>query len=91
MASEEIELNHYLAERGIDCIESDMGEYIVQLAGEKPSHIVMPAIHKTKADIATLFEQHIPIRPTRKTSTPDPDRPARAAQAFVRPISACPA
>jgi L-lactate dehydrogenase complex protein LldF len=69
MASEEMELNHYLAERGIDCIESDMGEYIVQLAGEKPSHIVMPAIHKTKADIATLFEQHIPIRPTRKTST----------------------
>jgi len=63
MASEEMELNHYLAERGIDCIESDMGEYIVQLAGEKPSHIVMPAIHKTKADIATLFEQHIPDTP----------------------------
>lgn len=56
MASEEIELNHYLAERGVDCIESDMGEYIVQLAGEKPSHIVMPAIHKTKGDIAHLFE-----------------------------------
>lgn len=60
MASEEIELNHYLAARGIECIESDMGEYIVQLAGEKPSHIVMPAIHKTRGDIATLFEQHIP-------------------------------
>ncbi|GJG94572.1 LutB/LldF family L-lactate oxidation iron-sulfur protein [Cupriavidus pauculus] len=63
MASEEMELNHYLAERGIDCIESDMGEYIVQMAGEKPSHIVMPAIHKTKADIATLFEQNIPDTP----------------------------
>jgi L-lactate dehydrogenase complex protein LldF len=60
MASEEIELNHYLEARGIDCIESDMGEYIVQLAHEKPSHIVMPAIHKTKADIAELFEQNIP-------------------------------
>jgi L-lactate dehydrogenase complex protein LldF len=60
MASEEIELNHYLAERGIECIESDMGEYIVQLAGEKPSHIVMPAIHKTRADIGALFVQHIP-------------------------------
>ncbi|KVT40444.1 (Fe-S)-binding protein [Burkholderia ubonensis] len=60
MASEEIELNHYLAERGVDCIESDMGEYIVQLAGEKPSHIVMPAIHKTRGDIAELFEAHIP-------------------------------
>lgn len=63
MASEEIELNHYLAARGIECIESDMGEYIVQLAGEKPSHIVMPAIHKTRGDIATLFEQHIPDTP----------------------------
>jgi L-lactate dehydrogenase complex protein LldF len=60
MASEEIELNHYLQERGIACLESDMGEYIVQLAGEKPSHIVMPAIHKTRADIASLFERHIP-------------------------------
>jgi L-lactate dehydrogenase complex protein LldF len=37
-----------------------MGEYIVQLAGEKPSHIVMPAIHKTRADIGTLFAAHIP-------------------------------
>ncbi|RZT31892.1 LutB/LldF family L-lactate oxidation iron-sulfur protein [Cupriavidus agavae] len=63
MASEEMELNHYLAERGIDCIESDMGEYIVQMAGEKPSHIVMPAIHKTRADIATLFERNIPDTP----------------------------
>ncbi|WP_423758438.1 LutB/LldF family L-lactate oxidation iron-sulfur protein [Burkholderia sp. NLJ2] len=60
MASEEIELNHYLADHGVDCIESDMGEFIVQLAGEKPSHIVMPAIHKTRGDIAGLFEKHIP-------------------------------
>jgi L-lactate dehydrogenase complex protein LldF len=59
MASEEIELNHYLGERGIACLESDMGEYIVQMAGEKPSHIVMPAIHKTRADIGQLFEKNI--------------------------------
>ena len=63
MASEEIELNHYLEARGMTCLESDMGEYIVQLAGEKPSHIVMPAIHKTKADIAGLFAEHIPDAP----------------------------
>ena len=63
MASEEIALNHYLAERGIRSLESDMGEYIVQLAGEGPSHIVMPAIHKTRGDIAALFEQHIPDTP----------------------------
>lgn len=63
MASEEIEMNHYLGERGITCLESDMGEYIVQMAGEKPSHIVMPAIHKTRADIAELFEKNIPDTP----------------------------
>jgi L-lactate dehydrogenase complex protein LldF len=63
MASEEIELNHFLGARGITCIESDMGEYIVQLADEKPSHIVMPAIHKTRADIAALFAEHIPATP----------------------------
>ncbi|MCM2979247.1 LUD domain-containing protein, partial [Priestia aryabhattai] len=49
-----------LAEHGVDCIESDMGEFIVQLADEKPSHIVMPAIHKTRGDIAELFAAHLP-------------------------------
>lgn len=60
MVSEEVELNHYLGEHGVECLESDMGEYIVQLAGERPSHIVMPAIHKTKQQIAHLFEERIP-------------------------------
>ncbi|AVY93354.1 MULTISPECIES: LutB/LldF family L-lactate oxidation iron-sulfur protein [Microvirgula] len=63
MVSEETELNHHLAEHGIEAIESDMGEYIVQLAGEKPSHIIMPAIHKTKEQIAGLFHEHIPDTP----------------------------
>ncbi|QDZ29665.1 LutB/LldF family L-lactate oxidation iron-sulfur protein [Noviherbaspirillum sp. UKPF54] len=63
MASEEIELNHYLEERGVACLESDMGEYIVQMAGEKPSHIVMPAIHKTRGEIGELFEKNIPDSP----------------------------
>ncbi len=60
MVSEEIELNHALEAAGIGALESDMGEYIVQLAGEKPSHIVMPAIHKTKEEIATLLAEKIP-------------------------------
>jgi len=59
MVSEEIGLNHALQAAGIEALESDMGEYIVQLAGEAPSHIIMPAIHKTKQDIAHLFEQEI--------------------------------
>ena len=60
MVSEEIELNHALQARGIDALESDMGEYIVQLAGERPSHIIMPAIHKTKQQISELFAAKIP-------------------------------
>jgi len=59
MVSEEIELNHACEAAGIEAMESDMGEYIVQLAGEKPSHIIMPAIHKTKEEIATLFHEKV--------------------------------
>jgi L-lactate dehydrogenase complex protein LldF len=60
MVSEEIELNHVMADHGIECIESDMGEYILQLDGDRPSHIIMPAIHKTKQQIAKLFADKIP-------------------------------
>jgi L-lactate dehydrogenase complex protein LldF len=60
MVSEEIEFNHAMQAAGIEALESDMGEYIVQLAGEKPSHIIMPAIHKTKQEIAKLFAQEVP-------------------------------
>ena len=60
MVSEEIEFNHAMEAAGIEAFESDMGEYIVQLAGETPSHIIMPAIHKTKKDIAELFAKEVP-------------------------------
>jgi L-lactate dehydrogenase complex protein LldF len=55
MVSEEIELNAALEDDGFDVVETDAGEYIVQLADEAPSHIVMPTIHKTTADVADLF------------------------------------
>lgn len=63
MVSEEIELNHYLEKRHVKALETDMGEYIVQMAGEKPTHIVMPAIHKTKAQVGELFEANIEDAP----------------------------
>ncbi len=59
MVSEEMELNHHLADHGIRAVESDLGEYIIQLAGEAPSHIVMPCIHKNKGEIAQLFADNI--------------------------------
>ncbi|MGH2683296.1 MAG: LutB/LldF family L-lactate oxidation iron-sulfur protein [Actinomycetota bacterium] len=52
MISEEIGLNHVLEAGGIEVVETDLGEYIVQLAGESPSHIIMPAMHKSRSQIA---------------------------------------
>lgn len=59
MVSEEMELNHFLEGHGIKAVESDLGEYIIQLAHEAPSHIVMPCIHKNKGEIAQLFADNI--------------------------------
>jgi L-lactate dehydrogenase complex protein LldF len=59
MVSEEVGFNHAMEAAGIETLETDMGEYIVQLAGEAPSHIIMPAIHKTKQQIAALFAEKI--------------------------------
>ncbi len=58
MVTEEIELNHHLEEIGVESVETDLGEFIVQVAGEKPYHIVTPAMHKSKDDIAQLFNKH---------------------------------
>src|SRR5262245_47334568 len=57
MASEEIGLNHALEAVGIQAIETDLGEWILQLAGEHPVHIVAPAIEKTATDVAEMFSR----------------------------------
>ncbi len=57
MSTEEININEALEEIGVESIETDLGEFIVQVAGEKPYHIVTPAMHKSKNDIATLFHE----------------------------------
>jgi L-lactate dehydrogenase complex protein LldF len=59
MVSEEIFLNHALAAAGVTAIETDLGEWIIQLAHETPSHMVMPAIHKSRQQVGGLFEQHV--------------------------------
>ena len=58
MASEEIGLNDYLEEKGFDLVETDLGEFILQLDGDHPSHVVKPIIHKNRAQIARSFEKH---------------------------------
>ncbi len=55
MTTEEIELNSALEKHGIEVMETDLGEFIVQVAGEKPYHIVTPAMHKSKEDVSKLF------------------------------------
>lgn len=57
MVTEEIHLNAALDAVGCEAVETDLGEWIIQLAGETPSHIVAPAVHKTRGDVAELFSQ----------------------------------
>jgi L-lactate dehydrogenase complex protein LldF len=57
MISEEIELNENLEKNGFEPVETDLGEFIVQVAGEKPYHILTPAMHKSKEDVAKLFNK----------------------------------
>jgi len=61
MVTEEIGLNNILEENNIEVNETDLGEYIIQLAGEPPSHIIAPAIHKTRKEVATLFTEKLGI------------------------------
>ncbi len=59
MVTEEIHLNDYLEEHGIEAFETDLGEYIVQLAGQRPYHIVTPAMHMSKEDVSNLFHEKL--------------------------------
>lgn len=79
MATEEIGLNHFLKDAGIEAIETDLGEYIIQLAGTGPSHIIVPAVHLKKEEIAQLFSEKLDINaPT------DPIELARIAREILR-------
>ncbi|HEX2269068.1 MAG TPA: LutB/LldF family L-lactate oxidation iron-sulfur protein [Pyrinomonadaceae bacterium] len=64
MTTEEIHLNAALERAGMQVVETDLGEYIIQLAHETPSHIIAPAIHKTKRQIAELFTTELGMAPT---------------------------
>lgn len=75
MVTEEISLNDNLTKAGIESLETDLGEYIVQLAGEKPYHIVTPAMHKSKEEVAALFNEKFGL---------DADSTPEQITAFVR-------
>ncbi len=76
MTTEEIEVNEHLSERGVDVVETDLGEWVLQVADDTPSHIVGPAMHLTRSEIADLFTERF-----------DPDEPFETAEeltAFAR-------
>ena len=79
MVTEEIGLNPALEAEGIEVTETDLGEYIVQLAGEWPSHIIAPAIHKTREQVGRLFSEKLGIPYT--DDPPTLKRSARKATA----------
>ena len=82
MVSEEIELNHALAEYGIDVVETDAGEWIVQQAHERPSHIVGPALHMGRQEVGELLNRV----GDRKVSLDDIPEQVRAIRDAVRPV-----
>jgi L-lactate dehydrogenase complex protein LldF len=80
MLTEECHLNPFLETHGVEVIDSDLGERIVQLLGEPPSHIVMPAIHKKKSDIGELFHKKFGTA----AGESDPQVLVEAARAHLR-------
>ncbi len=79
MVAEEIDLAHHLESHGIESTESDLGEYIIQLAEEKPSHIVFPVLHKTKEEVAKVLHNKIDM-----PMTDDPERMTRYVRGIMR-------
>jgi L-lactate dehydrogenase complex protein LldF len=86
MASEEIHLNKHLEQAGIEVRETDLGEWIVQLAGQTPSHMVMPAIHMTKEEVADVFSDKV-----EQGQSPDIPKLVKFARGKLRSkfLSAC--
>lgn len=82
ITTEECRLNAWLEARGIEVVDTDLGERIVQLRREPPSHIIAPAIHTTREEIGELFHQALDTRPPVET---DPERLVRLAREDLRP------
>jgi len=81
MVSEEIEINAHLEELGLDVVETDLGEFIAQLAGDTPSHIIAPVLHMTRQDVGRLFEEKLGV-----AYTDDPFELNRIARIHLREV-----
>lgn len=81
MVTEEIELNHHLEHDGIEVVETDLGELIVQLSGDRPSHIIAPVMHKTRQEIGQLFSETLNV-----PYTDEPTELNAIARRHLRPM-----
>ncbi|MEK7793979.1 MAG: lactate utilization protein B, partial [Candidatus Hydrogenedentota bacterium] len=81
LTTEEIEINHPLEEAGFRVIETDLGELIIQLVGEKPYHLVFPSVHKTREDVAEIFAKE-----TGEPVSSDIPSLMRVVRKYLRPI-----
>jgi L-lactate dehydrogenase complex protein LldF len=79
MVTEELHLNAALQEAGMDVVETDLGEFIVQLDGDTPSHIIAPVLHKTRQDVGETFAEHLGVE-----YTDDPTELNDVARAYLR-------
>ena len=82
MVSEEIDLNHVLLPAGIETVETDLGEWIVQLMGDRPSHLVMPAIHLARQQVGEVFSEKL----AREVSRDDVEEQVRVARDEIRKV-----
>jgi L-lactate dehydrogenase complex protein LldF len=79
MVSEEVELNAHLEAAGMEVVETDLGEYIIQMEGEAPSHIIVPAIHKNRRQVGKLFSERLGV-----PYTDDPQALTKIAREALR-------
>ena len=91
MVSEELELNEALAEAGVTPVETDLGEWVAQLAGERPSHLLAPIVHRSAARSPTCSSARPDTRSTTTRPSSWPSRAAACAPPSSRPGSASPA
>jgi iron-sulfur cluster protein len=82
MVSEEVELNHHLSDLGVEVVETDLGEWIVQLRHERPSHMVMPAIHLARQQVGEAMSAHL----HRDISREDVSEQVGAARDVIRDV-----
>jgi len=79
MTTEEIHLNEHLEAHQLETVETDLGEYIIQLAHDRPYHIVAPAVHMTRHDVADILEKNLPVK-----RTEEPEQQAMIARQTLR-------